>query len=644
MTSPFTKILIANRGEIALRVMRSARALGYRTVAVYSSADADARHVREADQALCIGGPLPAQSYLNIPALIEAAKKCGADAVHPGYGFLAENAAFAAACRDAGLVFIGPSGDSIRAMGNKAEDQSAERLQAEATRIGYPVMIKATAGGGGRGMRLVAAADEFADLLRSAQSEALNAFGDAEVILERAIVEPRHIEIQVFADRHGQAIHLGERDCSVQRRHQKLIEEAPSPAVNADLRARMGATAVAAVKAIAYEGAGTLEFLLDAQGHYYFMEMNTRLQVEHPVTEAITGLDLVELQLRVAAGEPLPLTQDQVQFSGHAIEVRLCAEDADRGFMPQSGTVALWQMPEAGPGALRVEHALASGAEIPPYYDSMIAKFISHGSHREDARRRLIRGLEDAVALGVTTNQVFLTRCLAHPVFAAGGATTAFIAQQQAELLQPDVPALQRASALAALLLFETNGGLRSAAEHRRLTHTLPIKLRFDINGGACSVSLTQRAAHSFEIQVESQVFELMLVSIAEGEIRYACDGLVERAVYRRDGHSLLLHQGGRPYRIDDRTRSASARQGQAAGGDGKLRSSMNGRVVAVAVAVGERVIAGQALVTLEAMKMEHVHAAPLAGLVIALHVATGEQVPANRVLVEIEAESPLPA
>ena len=662
MTSPFSKILIANRGEIALRVMRSARALGYRTVAVYSSADANALHVRAADQALCIGGPLPAQSYLNIPALIEAAKKSGADAVHPGYGFLAENAAFAAACRDAGLVFIGPSPEAILAMGHKAgakrlmmdagvpcvpgyqgEDQSAERLQAEATRIGYPVMIKATAGGGGRGMRLVATADEFADLMRSAQSEALNAFGDAEVILERAIVEPRHIEIQVFADRHGQAIHLGERDCSVQRRHQKLIEEAPSPAVNADLRARMGATAVAAVKAIAYEGAGTLEFLLDAQGHYYFMEMNTRLQVEHPVTEAITGLDLVELQLRVAAGEPLPLTQDQVHFSGHAIEVRLCAEDADRGFMPQSGTVSLWQMPEAGPGALRVEHALASGAEIPPYYDSMIAKFISHGSHREDARRRLIRGLEDAVALGVTTNQVFLTRCLAHPVFAAGGATTAFIAQHQAELLQPDIQALQRASALAALLLFETNGGLRSAVEHRRLTHTLPIKLRFDINGGAYSVSLTQRAAHRFEIQVESQAFELVLVSIAEGEIRFDCDGLVERAVYRRDGHSLLLQHGGRPYRVDDRTRSASARQGQAAGGDGKLRSSMNGRVVAVAVAVGDRVIAGQALVTLEAMKMEHVHAAPLAGTVIALHVATGEQVPANRVLVEIEADSPPP-
>ena len=657
-----SSLLIANRGEIAIRIARTAADCGVHTVAVYSEDDAASLHTRVTDEARALGGT-GALAYLDGNRIVALAREAGADAVHPGYGFLAENAAFAAACRDAGLVFIGPSPEAILAMGHKAgakrlmmdagvpcipgyqgEDQSAERLQAEATRIGYPVMIKATAGGGGRGMRLVAAADEFADLLRSAQSEALNAFGDAEVILERAIVEPRHIEIQVFADRHGQAIHLGERDCSVQRRHQKLIEEAPSPAVNADLRARMGATAVAAVKAIAYEGAGTLEFLLDAQGHYYFMEMNTRLQVEHPVTEAITGLDLVELQLRVAAGEPLPLTQDQVQFSGHAIEVRLCAEDADRGFMPQSGTVALWQMPEAGPGALRVEHALASGAEIPPYYDSMIAKFISHGSHREDARRRLIRGLEDAVALGVTTNQVFLTRCLAHPVFAAGGATTAFIAQQQAELLQPDVPALQRASALAALLLFETNGGLRSAAEHRRLTHTLPIKLRFDINGGACSVSLTQRAAHSFEIQVESQVFELMLVSIAEGEIRYACDGLVERAVYRRDGHSLLLHQGGRPYRIDDRTRSASARQGQAAGGDGKLRSSMNGRVVAVAVAVGERVIAGQALVTLEAMKMEHVHAAPLAGLVIALHVATGEQVPANRVLVEIEAESPLPA
>jgi geranyl-CoA carboxylase alpha subunit len=353
--TPFNKVLIANRGEIALRVMRSARLLGYRTVAVYSTADAEAAHVAAADQAVCIGEPLPAQSYLRIPAIIEAARASGADAIHPGYGFLAENEDFAAACREAGLVFIGPSPEAIRAMGDKAgakrlmieagvpcipgyqgDDQSEQRLADEAARIGYPVMIKATAGGGGRGMRLVKSAGEFKDLLRSAQSEAKNAFGDATVILERAIVEPRHIEIQVFADRFGNAVHLGERDCSVQRRHQKVIEEAPSPAVNAELRARMGATAVAAVKAIHYEGAGTLEFLLDREGNYYFMEMNTRLQVEHPVTEAITGLDLVEWQLRVAAGEPLPLAQEAINFSGHAIEVRLCAEDVPAGFMPQS--------------------------------------------------------------------------------------------------------------------------------------------------------------------------------------------------------------------------------------------------------------------------------------------------------------------
>ncbi len=659
LSTPFSKVLIANRGEIALRVMRSARALGYRTVAVYSSADAGARHVQAADQAVCIGEPLPAQSYLNIPAIIAAAQLSGADAVHPGYGFLAENAAFAAACRDAGLVFIGPSPEAIRAMGHKAgakqlmvdagvpcipgyqgADQGAERLAAEALRIGYPVMIKATAGGGGRGMRRVDSAEDFAAALRSAQSEAQNAFGEPEVILERAIQEPRHIEIQVFADRHGNAIHLGERDCSVQRRHQKLIEEAPSPAVDADLRARMGATAVAAVKAIAYEGAGTLEFLLDSAGQYYFMEMNTRLQVEHPVTEALTGLDLVELQLRVAAGEPLPLSQDQVRFSGHAIEVRLCAEDADRGFMPQSGAMALWQMPESGPGALRVEHALVSGAEIPPYYDSMIAKLVSHGATREEARRKLLTGLEDAVALGVTTNQRFLARCLAHPVFAAGGATTGFIATHQADLLQADAPALQRASALAALLLFETAGGLRALAENRRLTHTLPIGLRFEIDGAARSVALTQLAAHRFQALVDGRSFELALVAIDAHELRFSCDGLLDRLVYLRDGHSLLLRYGGVPYRVDDRTRSASARQGEVAGGDGKLRAAMNGRIVAVAVAVGDRVQAGQPLLTLEAMKMEHVHAAPLSGTVTALHVAVGEQVAARRVVAEIQADA----
>src|ERR1700742_2624610 len=418
--TPFFKILIANRGEIARRIMATCRRLGYGVVAVYSDDDRDALHVREADQAVRIGEALPAQSYLNIPAIIAAAKASGAGAVHPGYGFLAENADFAHACRDAGLIFIGPSPDSIKAMGNKAgakeimqkagvpvvpgyqgADQSDAAMLAEAKKIGFPVMIKAVAGGGGRGMRLVAGEAGFAEALRSARSEAKAAFGDGAVILERAIANPRHIEIQVFGDRYGNAIHLGERDCSVQRRHQKLIEEAPSPAVSPKLRQRMGEVAVAAVRSLRYEGAGTLEFLLDSSGAFYFMEMNTRLQVEHPVTEAITGLDLVELQLRVAAGEPLGLAQDDITFSGHAIEVRLCSEDAVHDFMPQSGRMALWQMP----GEIRVEPALQSGSVIPPYYDSMIAKLISHDTTRDAARRQLVHGLEQTVAFGVTTNQ-----------------------------------------------------------------------------------------------------------------------------------------------------------------------------------------------------------------------------------------------
>src|SRR5436305_9055616 len=468
---PFSKVLIANRGEIALRVMRSARRLGLGVVAVYSDADRDALHVRQADQAVRIGEALPAQSYLNIAAIVAAAKASGADAVHPGYGFLAENQDFAQACKQAGLVFIGPSPRAIEAMGNKAgakeimkkagvpcvpgyqgADQADEVMLAEAKKIGFPVMIKAVAGGGGRGMRLVADAASFPGALRRARSEAKAAFGDPTVILERAIQNPRHIEIQVFGDSHGNAIHLGERDCSVERRQQKLIEEAPSPAVTSALRAKMGEVAVTAVKSIGYEGAGTLEFLLDQAGAFYFMEMNTRLQVEHPVTEAITGLDLVELQLRVAGGEPLGVSQEDVKFAGHAIEVRLCSEDAAHDFMPQSGRMALWRMPTG----LRVEHALQSGSEIPPFYDSMIAKIISHGATRDEARRRLIHGLEQTAAFGVTTNQAFLAACLRHPVFASGEATTAFIAKYRDVLLAPRKDAASEA-ALAALLLYVTD-------------------------------------------------------------------------------------------------------------------------------------------------------------------------------------------
>ena len=431
----FRKILIANRGEIALRVMRTARRLGYGVVAVYSDADRESLHVREADEAVRIGEAQPAQSYLNIGAIIAAAKSSGADAVHPGYGFLAENEDFAQACRDAGLVFIGPSPEAIKAMGNKASakkimhaagvpcvpgyqgaDQSETAMLAEAQRIGFPVMIKAVAGGGGRGMRLVADATAFPNALRGARSEAQSAFGDATVILERAIIDPRHIEIQVFGDAFGNAIHLGERDCSVQRRHQKLIEEAPSPRVTAGIADAHGCVAVNAIKSIGYHGAGTLEFLLDQNGEFFFMEMNTRLQVEHPVTEAITGLDLVELQLRVASGEPLGLRQEDIRFSGHAIEVRLCSEDAAHDFMPQSGRMTLWQMPDG----LRVDHSLRSGSEISPFYDSMIAKLISHGATRDEARRRLIHVIEQTAAFGVTTNQAFLAACLRHAEFAAG--------------------------------------------------------------------------------------------------------------------------------------------------------------------------------------------------------------------------------
>jgi len=649
--TPFTKVLIANRGEIALRVMRSARDAGYRTVAVYSIADAGSPHVREADQAVCIGEPSPAQSYLSIGAIIEAARQTGADAVHPGYGFLAENANFARACREAGLVFIGPSPEAIDAMGNKAaakrlmaaaglpcvpgydgDDQSAQRLSVEADRIGYPVMVKAVAGGGGRGMRLVASPREFSQALQSAQSEAEHAFGDAAVIIERAIDEPRHIEIQVFADRHGHAIHLGERDCSVQRRHQKLIEEAPSPAVSAELRERMGGAAVAAVKAIGYEGAGTLEFLLDGRGDFYFMEMNTRLQVEHPVTEAITGIDLVALQLRVAAGEPLPMRQQDLRCDGHAIEVRLCAEDAEQAFMPQSGTVALWQPP----ARLRVEHALHSGAEITPHYDSMIAKIVAHGATREEARRRLLAGLADTLLLGVKTNQAFLVRCLAHPVFAAGDATTAFIDQHADALLQRDAALDRRAAALATVLLIETAPGARRDTA-AALLPAWPLALRCEIDGRAWSVTLTRLSAHRHDVLIDGQRHAIEVVDVGAQQVQFIRDGVLEKASWHRDGEQLWLSTCGISFEVVDRTREATARHAGAAG-DGQLRASMNGRVVAVLVAVGERVAAGQPIVTLEAMKMEHVHAAPLAGTVRALHVTAGDQVAARRVVAEIDA------
>src|ERR1700752_1628433 len=557
--TPYFKILIANRGEIALRIMRTAKRLGYGTVAVYSDADRDALHVGEADSAVRIGEALPAQSYLRIDAIIAAAKASGASAIHPGYGFLAENKDFAQACRDAGLVFIGPSPEAIRAMGNKAgakdimqkagvpcvpgyqgADQSEAAMLAEARKIGFPVMIKAVAGGGGRGMRLVPDAASFPDTLRSARSEAQGAFGDPKVILERAIVDPRHIEIQVFGDRYGNAIHLGERDCSVQRRHQKLIEEAPSPAVWPRLRRRMGDVAVAAVRALRYEGAGTLEFLLDESGEFYFMEMNTRLQVEHPVTEAITGLDLVELQLRVASGEPLGLKQEDVKFSGHAIEVRLCSEDAGHDFVPQSRRMALWQMPDG----IRVEHALQSGSEIPPFYDSMIAKIISHGADRNEARGRLICGLEQTVAFGVTTNQGFLIECLRQPAFARGEATTAFIGKHREELPAPRKDEGAEA-ALAALLLYVTNPHAPPWRSGRSLAATFPLATRVELGGNVHEIEIVRERDGGYVVSRNGDQCRFAIDELSRDTIRFRVNGLMQSAKFlRRDDRLYILHRG----------------------------------------------------------------------------------------------------
>ncbi len=648
--TPFSKILIANRGEIALRVIRTARAMGYGTVAVYSSADASALHVREADQAVCIGGALPAESYLCINAIIAAAEKTGADAVHPGYGFLAENADFARACRAAGLVFIGPSPDAIDAMGDKSgakrlmlaagvpcipgyegEDQSEARLVAEAARIGFPVMIKASAGGGGRGMRRVESPDHFAELLRSAKSEAQSAFGDATVILERAINDARHIEIQIFADRYGNAIHLGERDCSVQRRHQKLIEEAPSPAVTPALRKRMGEIAINAVKSINYEGAGTLEFLLDEAGEFNFMEMNTRLQVEHPVTEAITGLDLVAMQLRVAAGEPLSLSQADVVFNGHAIEVRLCAEDASQSFLPQSGTLARWSIPEE----LRVEHALSAGTEIAPFYDSMMAKFICHGKTRDEARRKLIFGLEKTTALGVTTNLSFLSRCLAHPVFADGGATTAFIEFNSESLMKVD-PKIESLAFAIAAMIFRT-AVTNHVISEGRLSNSYPVPMRLEMNGQLSAATVTKNKDRRFTVSAIETTCEIELIRIDEDVARFRCAGVDHSVVFHRDRVHLTMRYAGNDFNFVDRTLEAPTRLEEKSG-DGKIRALLNGRVVAVLVAADDHVSAGQPMIVIEAMKMEHVHAAPFAGKVVSTHVAVGDQVAARRTIAEVNA------
>jgi geranyl-CoA carboxylase alpha subunit len=584
----FRTLLVANRGEIALRVMRTAKRMGLRTVAVFSDADRDAPHVREADAACYIGASSPRESYLNIPSILKAE----GEAVHPGYGFLSESPEFAEAVQKAGRVWVGPPPAAIRAMGDKAN------AKAVAAKAGvpvlptydqdpeFPVLIKAVAGGGGRGIRLVHSEQGFPEALKSAQSEAQHAFGDARVLLEKALLGPRHVEIQVFADQHGNCIHLGERDCSVQRRHQKLIEESPSPAVNAKLRAEMGAAAIAAARAVGYVGAGTVEFLLGEDGKFWFMEMNTRLQVEHPVTEALTGLDLVEWQLRVAAGEPLPATQDDIRFSGHAIEARLCAEDPQRNLLPQSGKLALWQ-PSA---AVRVEHALESGIPISPHYDSMIAKLVAHAPTRDEARTKLAAALDETVALGIPTNKAFLAAVLRDARFAARQATTDFLSGFSFESARPD---LQMAAALLAGDYGEWTGW-------------------------------SNNSAHGARVKFEEKVLEFkpgganaMPVHVIEGDTVHFAHG----------GHSFTLRNT--LYDPPER-QSAGAR-------DGRLVAPMNGRVVAINATVGETVGAGKALVVLEAMKMEHGLNLSFAAKIKTIHVKTGAQVAPGKLLVEFE-------
>jgi len=645
MASRFSSILIANRGEIACRIIRAARADGYRTVAVFSDADADALHVREADAAMRIGPAAPAQSYLAARNIIDAAKASAAEAVHPGYGFLAENADFAERCLAAGLVFIGPPPAAIRAMGDKSaakahmlvagvpclpgyhgEDQADSRLTAEAARIGFPVMVKARAGGGGRGLRMARAPGDLAAALRSARAEATSAFGDGRLLLERALIDARHVEVQVFADEHGAIIHLGERDCSIQRRHQKVIEEAPSPAVSAALRERMGAAAVAAARAVGYVGAGTVEFLLAADGAFYFLEMNTRIQVEHPVTECATGIDLVRLQLAVAQAAPLGFGQRDVALRGHAIEARLYAEDPFAGFMPRAGRILAWR-PASGEG-VRVDHGLCEGMDVSPFYDPLLAKIIAFGADREQARRRLLRALKETLLAGVGDNRAFLIAALQRRDFIDGGATTAFIAESS---LGPASPPPPLALALAALVFAQGGGAASPSPPWRRA----PLLIE---SGGVKSALGVRRRGDEWIVSGEREDIALRLIERCAREIRVLRDGAVVKALFARTGDALTLVVDGVGYDFVDRTYAPPRRAHDNA--DGRVRAPVSGVLVSVEVAAGEAVRRGQALATIEAMKMQHEILAPVDGIVESVHTAAGAQAPARALLFEIKTEA----
>ncbi|MCZ4322395.1 acetyl/propionyl/methylcrotonyl-CoA carboxylase subunit alpha [Pseudomonas anguilliseptica] len=648
---PIDTLLVANRGEIACRVMRTAKTMGIQTVAVHSAIDAGARHVREADLAVNLGGAKPADSYLRIDALIAAAKASGAQAIHPGYGFLSENAGFARAIEAAGLIFLGPPASAIDAMGSKSaakalmeaagvplvpgyhgEAQDVETFRSASNTIGYPVLLKAAAGGGGKGMKVVEVEGELAEALASAQREAQSSFGDSRMLVEKYVLKPRHVEIQVFADQHGNCLYLNERDCSIQRRHQKVVEEAPAPGLSPELRRAMGESAVKAAQAIGYVGAGTVEFLLDERGDFFFMEMNTRLQVEHPVTELITGLDLVAWQIRVARGEPLPLTQDQVPLIGHAIEVRLYAEDPDNDFLPATGTLALYR--DANPGAgRRVDSGVAEGDEVSPFYDPMLGKLIAWGENREEARLRLLAMLKETCVGGVKTNLAFLQRVLAHPAFAKAELDTGFIPRHEAQLLPPVSELPAEFWQLAAEAFVQSEAPQQRHDDYHSL---------WSGNNGL-RLGLPAETDVHLACQSERQVVRLRHASAATAHLQSEVlqverDGLRQQHLAIRRGDSLYLHYAGELrsiQRVDPIAEVEACHQHH-----GGLTAPMNGSIVRVLVETGQQVEAGTALVVLEAMKMEHSIRAPQAGTVKALYCREGEMVSEGTMLVELEEAS----
>jgi 3-methylcrotonyl-CoA carboxylase alpha subunit len=667
----FSKILIANRGEIACRVARTARRLGIRTVAVYSDADAHALHVELCDEAYRLGPPAPRDSYLNADAIIRIARETAAQAIHPGYGFLSENESFAAACAKAGVVFIGPPPEAIAAMGSKSaaktimakagvplvsgyhgDDQSPAVLAREADAIGYPVLIKATAGGGGKGMKIANGATEFPAALASAQREAKASFGDDRVLVEKYLASPRHIEIQVFADTHGNAVYLFERDCSVQRRHQKIVEEAPAPGMTRERRKAMGEAAVIAAQSIRYVGAGTVEFIAEQDGTFHFMEMNTRLQVEHPVTEMITGVDLVEWQLRIAAGEPLPKTQQELAINGHAIEVRIYAEDPDRGFLPSIGRLVHWQMP-AATRRIRVDTGVRAGDTISPFYDPMLAKLIVWGEDRERAAQEMLAALGECEVVGVATNIAFLERLVKHEAFASGQLDTGLIDKHRAALFPLPSPAPKRALLVAALA--EYTDIAQTAAARAAMSGdphspwhsidawwnasvTYAIELMFADGDARHAIKIRARTPGRLHVAIDADEIEAS-VTPRDGRLIIEAEGATFSAAVVRVGDERWVFASGarRQLRLID----PLAHAGEEEASGGHLMAPMSGTIVSVLVRPGEKVEKGKALIVLEAMKMEHTIAAPIAGVVTAVNFGVGDRVPEGADLVDLDESSP---